>query len=542
MTMHNAAAYVRMSEADDTLGITRQIKGITHLAAQRGHHISRIYTDNDVSATSGKPRPDYEQMLETIRAGGHDGVIVWDLDRLHRQPKELEEFIDLADTFGLALANVGGDVDLSTPQGRLTARIKGAVAKHEAEQLARRVRAKQLELAQAGKDHGGRRPYGYLHDRITPHTHPFCTLGSRETIQGEAHVVAELARRIVDGDSLYVLAKDLNQRGVHTATGARWDASTIKGILLSPRIAGLRQHRGEVIGAARWPALVDMACWETVTAILSDPSRRAPGTTNTRKHLLSGIAYCGVCGGKLRAALPGMPGGAWRYQCPHAGCRKISINLPKLDKLVEKLVIGRAEQGKIRPYDADADDATEERLGTELAAVKARLEQAGREFGKDKTMPPEVLRGMVTELAAERDRLQSELDELHADRAWSDPLDGIEPSELRALWDSDELTLVRKRGIIARVTADSLTVFPATRRGRGFDPDRVSVLAWEPWRRRGTVNSSRSAAASSSVSDGASASSSATRSSVVLTGLPVAVTAVLTGPVGDQSCLGAALL
>ncbi len=487
--MQNAAGYVRMSEALDNLGINRQIRGIKQLAKQRGHRISRVYKDNDISATSGKPRPDYNAMLAAIRAGGHDGVIVWDLDRLHRQPKELEEFIDLADKHNLELANVGGDVDLSTPQGRLTARIKGAVAKHEAEQLARRVRAKQFELAQAGKDHGGRRPYGYCHDRMTPHTRPFCTLGSRETIQGEAAVVAELARRILDGDSLYVLCKDLNARGIHTATGARWDESTIKGMLLSPRIAGLRQHQGEIIGPARWPALVDMPTWETVRAILSDPARRAPGTTNTRKHLLSGIAYCGVCGGKLRAYLPGAPGGSWRYQCPNPTCRKISISMPRLDDFVEKLVIGRAEQGKIRPYDA-ADDHQEERLRTELSAVKARLEQVGREFGKDKTMPPEVLRGMVAELTSERDRLQRELDDLYADRAWSDPLDGIPASELRAVWDSGELSLVRRRGIIARVTAASLTVFPAARRGRGFDPDRVSVLAWEPWRRRrGTVKS-----------------------------------------------------
>jgi DNA invertase Pin-like site-specific DNA recombinase len=150
-------------------------KDCRQLAARRGDRITRIYTDNDFSASNGKRRPDYERLLEQIRAGNHDGVIVWDLDRLHRQPKELEEFIDLADRFGLQLANVGGDVDLSTPQGRMVARIKGAVAKHETEQLARRVRRKHLELAEAGKDAGGPRPYGYLSDHHTPHTWAFCS-------------------------------------------------------------------------------------------------------------------------------------------------------------------------------------------------------------------------------------------------------------------------------------------------------------------------------------------------------------------------------
>jgi hypothetical protein len=159
----------------------------------------------------------------------------------------------------------------------------------------------------------------------------------------------------------------------------------------------------------------------------------------------------------------------------------------KLDELVGELVIGRAEQGTVRPV--DPTDHAEEQLRTELAVVKARLEQVGREFGKDKTMPPEVLRGMVAELVAERDRLQGELDDRYAERAWSDPLDGIPPSALRTVWYSGELSLARKRGIIARVTAGSLTVFPASRRGRFFDPDRVSVLVREPRRRLGMVNS-----------------------------------------------------
>ncbi len=60
----------------------------------------------------------------------------------------------LAERHGVALASVGGEIDLATPQGRLTARIKGNVAKHESEQLARRVRATSAERAETGQPHG----------------------------------------------------------------------------------------------------------------------------------------------------------------------------------------------------------------------------------------------------------------------------------------------------------------------------------------------------------------------------------------------------
>ena len=69
-------------------------------------------------------------MLDDIRAGSVDALVVWNLDRLHRQPKELEEFFEVCDAARLtALASVTGDTDLATHDGRFLARILGAVAR-----------------------------------------------------------------------------------------------------------------------------------------------------------------------------------------------------------------------------------------------------------------------------------------------------------------------------------------------------------------------------------------------------------------------------
>jgi site-specific DNA recombinase len=164
-----AAIYTRISsDVGTALGVARQEEDCRRLAAQRGWTIVNVYVDNDVSASTGQRRPAYQQLLEDLSEGLVEAVIVWDLDRLHRRPIELEEFLDLADRHNVALASVGGDVDLATPQGRMVARIKGAVARQEVEQISRRLRRKQLELAQAGKvSNGGIRPYGYAPDRMT---------------------------------------------------------------------------------------------------------------------------------------------------------------------------------------------------------------------------------------------------------------------------------------------------------------------------------------------------------------------------------------
>ena len=106
------------------------------------------YVDNDTSATKGV-RPQYRKMLTAITAGEIDAVVVWHLDRLHRQSIELEEFIEITEKAGIApnLATVTGEVDLSTDDGRFMARIMAAVARKEVER--KKVRQQRQSLQRA---------------------------------------------------------------------------------------------------------------------------------------------------------------------------------------------------------------------------------------------------------------------------------------------------------------------------------------------------------------------------------------------------------
>ncbi len=81
------AIYVRIS-SDPTgqgLGVARQRTACTSRAQALGWDVVEVYEDNDVSATSGRLRPAYQRMLSDLEAGRVDAVVVWDLDRLHRQ-------------------------------------------------------------------------------------------------------------------------------------------------------------------------------------------------------------------------------------------------------------------------------------------------------------------------------------------------------------------------------------------------------------------------------------------------------------------------
>ncbi len=95
-TPTSAAIYARISSDTEGTGkgVERQIEDCRRLATEFGWPVHDEYVDNDISAYSGKRRPAYERMLDDIRDGTVDAVIVYNLDRLIRQMIQFEEFND----------------------------------------------------------------------------------------------------------------------------------------------------------------------------------------------------------------------------------------------------------------------------------------------------------------------------------------------------------------------------------------------------------------------------------------------------------------
>lgn len=107
------------------------------------------YVDQSISASKKEvDRPDYDAMVASFERGEIDAIICWDLDRLTRQPAQLEEWIDRAEEQGLKLVTANGDADLATDGGRMYARIKAAVARGEIERKSMRQSRAQQQRAE----------------------------------------------------------------------------------------------------------------------------------------------------------------------------------------------------------------------------------------------------------------------------------------------------------------------------------------------------------------------------------------------------------
>ncbi|MCH7584922.1 MAG: recombinase family protein [Acidobacteria bacterium] len=460
-----AGIYVRISDdrTGQRAGVQRQEADCRELAERRGWSVVQVYEDNDLSAYRGQPRPAYQRLLEDIKQGRINAVVVWHLDRLHRHPKELEQFFEVCDAAGVAdLASVTGDVDLSTTDGRFHARILGAMAHKESDDKSRRIRRKAEELAREGKvGGGGYRPFGYQQDRVAVRA-------------DEAELIREAAQRVLAGDGLNGIAKDWQGRGVETPTGRHWRSPTLKRMLLSPRIAGLRQLRGVVVGKAEWDQIIDPETHHRLTVILTDPARRKFYGGGGRRYLLTGFAYCGLCGAKLVAR----PRGDKRrcYVCASGpnfgGCGKIRVLSEPLEEFIAEAVFAALDTPKLtEAVRAQTDDGQLSALLETLRSDQDTLDQLAQDHYADRLISRSEYFAVRSALDQRIEATKSQLRRQESTTALADLPSGGDA--VRAAWAENDLTW--RRALVGTVI-ERVVLHPAVKGRNYFDPNRVELI------------------------------------------------------------------
>jgi len=458
-----AAVYTRISKDDGSaLGVSRQENDCRRLCKQKGWSVTEVYTDNDVTASGRKRRPAYEAMLASIQRGEIDAVVVYHLNRLHRRPAELESFITVADERGIALANVSGDVDLGTSAGRLVARLMGATAAHELERTTERIRRKHAELAEAGKLSGtGTRPFGYEDDFITIRA-------------DEAKVIRQIVRQFLNGKSLRAIAQDLNSKGITTTTtGKQWQVPVLRRMVTSARIAGLREHRqNRKVTLSKvpavWKGIVSPEDHERVLSRMSTISAGKRGWEGKFKHVLSGVAECGLCGNHLTIRKSGDR--ADSYGCVrmpgNGGCFGVRINAAAAEQIVTGALLAAIPEVS-PPKQTKREDVD---LLRALRDTDARMEDTDAMFA-DGTVDRASYTRIRDRLTKTRTDLRQEIERMTAPTVPDVPTG---PRAVKAWWESAS---IEDRRRVLRFFVSRVVIHPAKVRGSNrVDPDRIRVV------------------------------------------------------------------
>lgn len=480
-----AAIYCRISQ-DRTgagLGVARQREDCETLAERNGWDVVEVYVDNDVSAYSGKKRKDYSRMLDDIEQGTATVVIVWHTDRLHRSPVELEKYIDLCEKRGVSTYTVqAGELDLTTPTGRMTARILGAVARQESEHKGHRVARARQQKAMAGEWAGGVRPFGWgvptgetrkKVDRKTGEEVEVPELDMMKAVPEEAEALRLWTETILSGGSIRSLVKWCADKGVYTTRGNAITHTDMLEMLRRPRNAGIAIYRGEEVGSGQWEPIVDEAKYRAVVAILSDPSRTV--NRGAQPKWVGSLLYlCGrpKCGKGVTVTQSG--GRQYpSYKCAtgHGGGRRAEI----VDQYVEDTIIERLSrddaQDLLLPGPDDVDVAA---LQAESERIRRRMTDLAGLFGAGQIDIVQFTQGTDTA----RGQLDGVTKQL-ARAATRDPLvDLVGALDVRKTWKA--LELERQRNVLRALVTVTLTIPRPGRMPDGgyFDYDAV-VIDWK---------------------------------------------------------------
>ena len=341
-TLVRCLIYVRISLDDkhDEHGVANQMAKLEQRAGERGWTVVYRLSDNDIGVTRkdptrpGKYRPGYEEAMRLVDARMVDAVLCFKWDRFIREPLDLEYLIPRFDKAGVRFAEVDGSIDLGTDSGRLHARIMIAVAKAEQERKAERQKLAFEQAAINGKRFTGcPRPFGYQDDHVTVHP-----------VEGPA--VAEACAALLGGGTISGIRREWTTLGLKPPQQAQrgtttWNRTSIRMILLNPRIAGLSAYHGEIVGQGNWEPLVPEETWRAVRGILDDPTRKPPRGVKT---LLGGLARC-PCGN----VVTGMPShtGHHIYRCTPATRNRayhgghVARQAEPVETFIEKLVVVR---------------------------------------------------------------------------------------------------------------------------------------------------------------------------------------------------------
>lgn len=468
------AIYARLSK--DTSGISEnvdiQIRECRAYARSMGCKIAGIFSDNDVGASkySRKPRPGYRTLLAAVRANDVDAILITEMARLYRRLDELLELIRLAARTSLRhiIAIDAQGYDLSTGHGIRSAVSAVHSAMLESRRTSERQRRRIRARAQDGAGHGGKRPYGYEKGWVALR-------------EDEARVVAWMAGRVLAGETINGVVRELNARSIPTATGKQWNHTLVRQILVKPRIAGIRSHNG-VAHRGNFPGIITVDEWEHLQLALAKLRRAWPGGAREREYLLTGMVYCGRCDQP-------MTGGAHksyreteskpRYRCSDrarsapAGCGRVTRLAEPVDILVREAVLSALDGSDLHKVPQGDGGLTVKSLLQQYQRLQRRKRDLAEDYAAGRLTKAELAHAKMA-VEGQIERVQAEMAELHSVRT-QEPVPAGQA--IREAWENGSLAW--RRAVLA-LLVERVVIKPALPtytyyHGYRFSPESVAV-------------------------------------------------------------------
>ena len=209
--VYRAGLYARISveterkREADTIGNQLQLLK-DYVSEHSDLTVFDIYSDDDISGTDFI-RPEFSRMMNDLRDGKIDCIIVKDLSRLGRNYLESGEYIEMVfPFFRCRFISVTDRFDTKYQQADISVQLKNMANEMYAKDISRKICSTMRTIQDQGKFAGSRAPYGYRLDPADKHH----LIIDEET----APIVKQLFELLAEGNTVHFVATTMNANGI----------------------------------------------------------------------------------------------------------------------------------------------------------------------------------------------------------------------------------------------------------------------------------------------------------------------------------------
>ena len=450
------AIYVRVStqmQAETGLSIESQIESLKQEAERRGKPVFDVYYDA-ASGGSQANRPEFQRMLKDSqrKPPPFDMILTWSISRFGRNTMESYIATEKLRERGISIFYYKEPFNDQDPVGNMVIQILRAVAEFSRLEYVKDVERSKTHLAKNGYSTGGPPPFGLRRLDMIEN-------GKRHVRWAPDPATAPIAREIfqmyADGHGYKAICKWLNNQGVSTIRGNKWQAASFSRMLRNEIYIGNvvynKEVKRRVCGSGgsleqrpqdEWircdgviEAIVPRELFDRVQLKLLG-NNVSDSMTKNSQYLLSGLLKCGICGNAYLGRTPKKKCGDKVYTYSQYVCsgkerfndKRDNVNLKRdwFDGLVVNRLLGRILteaniMERIRNEAAEIEQAVAERNECleELKKKKKNIEIALQKYYEafeSGSLTPEELKarlkrhkGRVEEIDLEIRNIQNEI-------------------------------------------------------------------------------------------------------------------------------------
>lgn len=446
--------------------IPMQREACHEFADRMGWTIGKEFLEKGVSGfkVSAKDRDAIQDLKEAALNGEFQILLVFMFDRIGRIDDETPFIVEWFAKHNIRVWSVNeGEQRFESHVDKLMNYIRFWQAAGESEKTSMRIKTRMQQLTLEGVYRGGQVPFGYRlvnNGRLNKKGKPLYDI---EADPEEADLVRMMFEKTVkDGYGTHRLASLMNEMGIKTHNGSKFQCNTVNRILRNRMVTGYFVTKNAKSPFLPQIKIVDDIVFDRVQEILAqrvvtNEERHSVALTTRGKDLLSGMMYCGHCGGFLTSYDSRrkhiLADGTLkvytsrRYMCYHR-CRKLcdcdgqgTYNVDRIDKAVNTVIEKLFRNIKDAPDEQELNKA----FNKEVASCKAKKTKLNLELSRQKKqkekLEQEILKALMGESDFESSQLSSMLKDVQ--RQIDETIQKIETLESEANNKSASINTIR---------------------------------------------------------------------------------------------------